>query len=162
MDLGNYSMVEINKKAPDFKAMALVNGKEKEIKLSDFKGKKVALYFYPKDLTPGCTVQAENLRDNYDELTKKGVVIIGISTDPMKSHQKFVEKKELPFILVADEDKKVVEAYGVWGEKTFMGKKYMGTARNTFLIDENQKIVNIITKPKVGEHTKEILEGFNL
>lgn len=153
-------MVKVNDKAPDFKAMALVDGEEKEIKLNDFKGKKVAIYFYPKDMTPGCTTQAENLRDNYKELQDKGIVVLGVSTDPMKSHQKFVEKKELPFILISDEDKEVVNKYGVYGEKKFMGKTYMGTNRQTFLIDEKGTIVNVIEKPKVGDHTNEILKGF--
>lgn len=154
-------MVEKNEKAPDFKAKALMNGEEKDISLSDFKGEKVAIYFYPKDLTPGCTVQACNLRDNYDELKEKGINIIGVSVDSMKSHENFAEKKELPFILISDEDKKIVEAYGVWEQKSMFGKKYMGTLRKTFLIDENGVVVNIIDKPKVGSHAKEIIEGFS-
>lgn len=154
-------MVEVGDKAPQFKAQALVGTEEKTVSLSDFKGKKVALYFYPKDLTPGCTTQAENIRDNYDVLGKEGITVIGVSTDPVKSHQKFVEKKELPFMLISDEDKEVVNAYGVWGQKKFMGKEYMGTFRQTFLIDEEQNVVGIIEKPKVGNHAQEIIDGFN-
>jgi peroxiredoxin Q/BCP len=153
-------MVKTNDKAPDFKAKALVNNEEKEISLSDFKGKKIAMYFYPKDLTPGCTTQACNLRDNYSNLEKEGIVVIGVSKDSIKSHIKFANEKELPFILVSDEDLKVNNLYGVWVEKSMYGRKYMGTNRNTFLIDEDFKIVDIIEKPKVGEHSKEILEGF--
>lgn len=154
----NYVMVEVNDIAPDFKAQALVGGEEKEISLSDFKGKKVVLYFYPKDLTPGCTVQAENLRDNISEFEKLGVTVIGVSIDPIESHKKFAEKKELPFILLSDVDKKIVESYGVWVEKNMYGKKYMGTARTTFIIDEEGKISHIIKKPKVKEHSEEILK----
>ena len=154
-------MVKVNDNAPNFKARSLVNGEEKEISLNDFKGKKIALYFYPKDLTPGCTIQAENIRDNYKELEKKGIIVIGVSKDPIKSHINFAQKKELPFILVSDEDTSINELYGVWQLKKFMGWEFMGTVRTTFLIDKNGKIVNIIDKPKVKEHSKEILEGFN-
>lgn len=153
-------MVKVGDKAPNFKAMALVDSKEKEISLSDFKGKKVALYFYPKDLTPGCTTQACNLRDNYSDFKKSGIVVIGVSKDSIKLHKSFVEKKELPFILISDEDLNVNQLYGVWIEKSLYGRKYMGTARQTFLIDESGKIVNIIEKPKVSEHSIEILNGF--
>jgi peroxiredoxin Q/BCP len=141
-------------KAPDF------TGKDqngKVVSLHDFKGKKVVLYFYPKDDTPGCTAQACNLRDNYSALTKKGYVILGISTDSEKSHKKFEEKYELPFTLIADDDKKIVEAYGVWGEKKFMGKTYMGTNRVTFLIDDHGVIAHIINKPDTKNHTEEVL-----
>lgn len=155
-------MTEPGLKAPDFKAKALINGEEKEISLSDFKGQKIALYFYPRDMTPGCTTQAENLRDNFKKLEEKNIVIIGVSKDSIKSHQSFKEKKELPFILISDEDTEVNKLYGVWKEKNMYGRKYWGTARTTFLIDENQKIVHVITKPKVSEHSEEILHGFNL
>ncbi len=141
-------------KAPDF------TGKDqngKAISLHDYKGKKVVLYFYPKDDTPGCTAQACNLRDNYSALTKKGYVVLGVSTDSEKSHKKFEEKYELPFTLIADDDKKIVEAYGVWGEKKFMGKTYMGTNRVTFLIDEHGVISHIISKPDTKNHTEEVL-----
>lgn len=154
-------MVKIGDMAPDFKADALVNGVEGLVKLSDYRGKKVALYFYPKDLTPGCTTQAENLRDNIRELEKEGIVVMGVSVDPIKSHIKFAEKKELPFVLISDTDKEVVEKYGVWVEKSMYGRKYMGTARMTFLISEKGKIVDIIDKPKVSDHAKEIIERFS-
>src|ERR1700743_262581 len=110
------------------------------VSLKDFKGKKVVLYFYPKDDTPGCTAEACNLRDNFSELKKKGIVILGVSTDSVKSHKKFEDKYFLPFTLVADEDKKIVNDYGLWGEKKFMGRTYMGTNRATFLINEQGKI----------------------
>lgn len=154
-------MVKIGDMAPDFKAQALVEGEEKTFSLKDLKGKKAAIYFYPKDLTPGCTTQACNLRDNYSELKKNNIEIIGISKDSIKSHIKFQEKKELPFILVSDEDKVINEAFEVWQKKKFMGREFMGTLRQTFLIDETGKIVNIIEKPKVGDHAKEILDAFS-
>ncbi len=141
-------------KAPDFKAN---NQKGETVKLSDYKGKKVVLYFYPKDNTPGCTAQACNLRDNYTALQKAGYEVIGISTDSVKSHQGFAEKQQLPFTLVADEDKSINEAYGVWKEKSMYGKKYMGTARTTFIINEEGVITEIIDKVKTGDHTAQIL-----
>ncbi|NIG52014.1 thioredoxin-dependent thiol peroxidase [Chitinophaga sp. Cy-1792] len=142
-------------KAPVFK------GKDqhgKTISLTDYKGKKVILYFYPKDNTPGCTAQACNLRDNYTELLKKGYVVVGVSTDSEQSHQKFIEKFELPFTLLADDDHKVVNQYGVWGEKKMMGKTYDGTHRTTFLINGDGVIEHIIKKPDTKNHTEEILE----
>jgi peroxiredoxin Q/BCP len=141
-------------KAPDFEGLDQ-NGKK--VSLSDFKGKKVILYFYPKDDTPGCTAQACNLRDNYQDLISKGFTVIGISTDSIKSHKKFEDKYELPFPLIADEEKKIVELYGVWGEKKFMGKTYMGTNRTTFLIDEDGTIKKIITKPETTNQTQQVL-----
>ena len=155
-------MVEVNKKAPEFKANGVINGKEKIISLSEFLGKKVVLYFYPKDLTPGCTIQGCNLRDNFDKFKKHKIVVIGISIDSVKSHLNFIEKKELQFILVSDEDKKIVEKYGVWGEKSFMGKKYQGTFRQTFLINEKGVITHIIDKPNVSSHSEEIFKLLNL
>ncbi len=155
-------MVKINDKAPDFKGSFLIGGEEKEMKLSFFKGKKIALYFYPKDLTPGCTMQAENLRDNFKVLSDAGICVVGVSKDPIKLHQRFVEKKELPFALVSDEDLKFNELYGVWQLKKFMGKEYMGTVRTTFLIDEKFNIVDVIEKVKTKYHTTQILEGFGL
>jgi peroxiredoxin Q/BCP len=125
--------------------------------LSDYVGKKVLIYFYPKDDTPGCTAQACNLRDNYSALLKKGFAVVGVSTDAVKTHKKFETKYELPFPLIADEDKKIVEQYGVWGEKKFMGKTYMGITRTTFLIDEAGKIIKIIEKPDTKNHTEEVL-----
>jgi len=144
-------------KAPAFKGKDQ-NGKD--VSLADFAGKKVVLYFYPKDDTPGCTAQACNLRDNYSLLTKKGLVVLGVSVDGAKSHKKFEEKYELPFTLIADDDKKIVEAYGVWGEKKFMGKTYMGTHRVTFLIDEHGNIKSIISKPDTKNHTEEVLKAW--
>ncbi len=144
-------------KAPIFKA---VDQNGKAISLADYKGKKVILYFYPKDDTPGCTAQACNLRDNYNLLIKKGFQVIGVSTDSVKSHKKFEEKFELPFPLVSDEDKKIVDKYNLWGEKKFMGRTYMGTTRTTFLIDEAGKIVKIIAKPDTANHTDEILAAW--
>ena len=142
-------------KAPIFKG---VDQSGNKVSLSDLKGKKVILYFYPKDMTPGCTAQACNLRDNYSALLKKGYAVVGVSTDGEKSHQKFAEKYELPFPLLADEDRTIVEQYGVWGEKKFMGKVYDGTHRTTFLINENGVIDKIISKPDTKNHTEEILE----
>ena len=131
-----------------------------KISLNDFIGKKVILYFYPKDDTPGCTAQACNLRDNYQELIEKGFKVIGVSTDSVKSHKKFEDKFSLPFPLIADEDKKIVEQYGVWGEKKFMGKTYMGTNRTTFLIDEEGNIKKIITKPDTKNQTQQVLDAW--
>lgn len=127
------------------------------ISLSDFKGKKVVLYFYPKDNTPGCTAESCNLRDNYTELQEQGYVVLGVSSDDEKSHRKFIEKYELPFPLIADTDKSVHEAYGTWVEKSMYGRKYMGTARTTFVIDEQGKIADIIDKVKTSDHTAQIL-----
>jgi peroxiredoxin Q/BCP len=127
------------------------------ISLADFKGKKVILYFYPKDDTPGCTKEACNFRDNYADLKKKGYVVLGVSVDSAKKHQKFIEKYELPFTLVSDEDKQVVEAYGVWGKKKFMGREYMGTNRVTFVIDEKGIIEKLIDKVEVADSAAQIL-----
>lgn len=141
-------------KAPDFE----VNDQNgNPVKLSDFKGKKVVLYFYPKDNTPGCTAEACNLRDNYADLQKQGYEVLGVSTDSEKSHQKFIEKQSLPFTLLADTDKQIHEKYGTWVEKQMYGRKYMGTARQTFIIDENGQIEKIIDKVKTKEHTSQIL-----
>jgi thioredoxin-dependent peroxiredoxin len=128
------------------------------ITLEQFKGKKVVLYFYPKDMTPGCTVQSCNLRDNYKMLLDKGYVVLGCSADSPVRHVKFIEKYDLPFSLISDEDKKVVEDYGVWGLKKFMGKEYMGISRTTFVIDENGIIEDIISKVKTKDHTSQILK----
>lgn len=147
--------LKVGDKAPDFKA---VDQNGATVALKDFKGKKVALYFYPKDDTPGCTAQACNLRDNIDELTQNGITVLGVSVDDVKKHKKFEDKYKLPFTLVADEEKSIVESYGVWGEKKFMGKTYMGTSRVTFLIDEQGKIAHIIQKVDTKNHTAQILE----
>lgn len=146
--------LEVGQQAPDFES-TIETGET--IKLSNFRGKKVILYFYPKDNTPGCTAQACNLRDNYEALQKAGYVVLGISTDSAKSHQKFIEKQSLPFSLIADEDKRVHEKYGTWVEKSMYGRTYMGTARKTFVIDEEGKIEEIIEKVKTKEHTAQIL-----
>ncbi len=147
--------LEVGQKAPDFEAK-IESGKT--IKLSDYKGKKVVLYFYPKDSTPGCTAQSCNLRDNYDALLKAGYVVLGISSDSEKSHVKFIEKQSLPFSLIADTDLKVHEAYGTWVEKSMYGRKYMGTARTTFLIDEQGILTEIIEKVNTKDHTAQILK----
>lgn len=151
------SMPEVGKKAPAFKGKDQ-NGQS--VSLADFKGKKLVLYFYPQDDTPGCTNQACNLRDNYGILKNKGFEVVGVSPDDAVQHKKFESKYELPFTLIADTDMKLIEKYGVWGEKNMYGKKYMGLLRTTFLIDEAGKIVHIIKKPKVKEHTEEILKIF--
>jgi len=127
------------------------------ITLSDFRGKKVVMYFYPKDNTPGCTAESCNLRDNYDLLQKQGYVVLGVSKDSEKSHQKFIKKYDLPFPLISDVDKSVHDAYGTWALKKFMGKEYMGTVRTTFVIDEEGKIKEIIEKVKTKDHTAQIL-----
>ena len=127
--------------------------------LSDFVGKPVILYFYPKDDTPGCTKEACAFRDHFAAFKKKGAVVLGVSTDPVKSHDKFVEKFKLPFTLLADEDKKIVEAYGVWGQKTFMGRKYLGTHRVTFLIGPDGRIKKIWPTVKPEEHAEEVLSA---
>ena len=150
-------MLKEGVKAPDFTAKDQ-NGNK--VKLSDLKGRKVVLYFYPKDDTPGCTKQACSLRDSYVVFTEKGIKVLGVSTDDEKSHQKFISKYELPFDLLADTDKKIVEKYGVWGEKSMYGKKYMGTLRKTFLIGEDGKIVKIFDKVNVSEHADEVLKAF--
>jgi peroxiredoxin Q/BCP len=139
--------------APDFSFIK--DGKE--IFLSDLRGKKVILYFYPKDDTPGCTKEACNLRDNYSELKRKGYEVIGVSKDDEKSHGKFKSKYNLPFTLVADTEKKIITDYGVWGKKTFMGKTFEGIIRTTFVIDENGKIEKIIDKVDTENHTEQII-----
>lgn len=131
----------------------------KEVKLADFKGKKLVLYFYPKDNTPGCTTEACNLRDNYQRFLDAGYAIVGVSVQDEKSHKKFIEKHELPFPLIADTEKTLNNAFGVWGEKSMCGRKYMGTFRTTFIINEEGKVERIITPKeiKVKEHATQIL-----
>jgi len=141
-------------KAPAFTVETSGDGK---LSLADYLGKNVILYFYPKDDTPGCTKEACAFRDGYADFTKRGAVVLGVSPDPVKSHDKFVKKFQLPFTLLADTDKKIVEAYGVWGEKVFMGRKYMGTHRVTFLIGPDGKIKKIWPKVKPEEHAAEVL-----
>lgn len=130
-----------------------------EVNLGDFKGSKLVLYFYPKDDTPGCTKEACNLRDNFQTLLDAGYKILGVSVDDEASHQKFIAKYELPFPLLADTDKSVVEAYGVWGERSMFGKKFMGTKRVTYVIDEEGKIASILKKVKTDDHAAQILEA---
>lgn len=147
--------LKIGDKVPDFES---VNQDGKTVKLSDFKGKKVVLYFYPKDDTPGCTAESCNLRDNHEALLKKGYTVLGISSDDEKSHQKFIKKYDLPFDLLADTDKKVHEIFGTWGEKSMYGRKYMGTIRTTFVIDEKGTLEEIIEKVNTADHTAQILK----
>ncbi|HQU57603.1 MAG TPA: thioredoxin-dependent thiol peroxidase [Saprospiraceae bacterium] len=143
-------------KAPGFKG---VDQHENTVSLSDFKGKKLILYFYPKDDTPGCTAEACNLRDNYAVLQSKGYALLGVSPDDPKKHQKFIDKYSLPFPLIADTEKEVLNAYGVWGPKQFMGKKYDGVHRTTFVIDEAGKIAKVFTKVDTKAHAEQILEA---
>ena len=146
-------------KAPAFKSKDQ-NGKP--VSLSDYKGKKVVLYFYPEDDTPTCTVEACNLRDNYSLLKQKGMVVLGVSPDDEKKHKKFEQKFDLPFTLVVDEDKKITDKYGVWGEKNLYVRKYMGLHRTTFLIDEKGIIKKIFKKPRSKMHSEEILKAWEL
>lgn len=142
-------------KAPDFKG---TDQDGNAIALKDYAGKKVVLYFYPKDSTPGCTAEACNLRDNHSELLKKGFVVIGVSADNEKSHQKFITKYRLPFALIADTNKEICTLYGVWGPKKFMGKVFNGINRTTFVISEQGIIEAVITKVNTGSHTQQIFE----
>ena len=150
-------MLKEGDKAPDFNAK---DQDGNDIKLTDLKGTRVVLYFYPKDDTPGCTKEACSFRDADDIYRSKGIRVLGVSTDNEKSHQKFISKFQLPFDLLADTEKKIVEAYGVWGEKSMYGKKYMGTFRKTFLIDGDGKIVKIFEKVDVAAHADEVLAAF--
>jgi peroxiredoxin Q/BCP len=135
--------LKVGDTAPDFEALS---DSGKQIKLSDFRGKRVVLYFYPKDSTPGCTTQACGFRDSYPTVQKRKAVVLGVSPDGVSSHQKFKEKQKLPFPLVVDADHKIADAYGVWGEKSMYGKKYMGIIRSHFVIDEKGKIVDAQVK----------------
>jgi thioredoxin-dependent peroxiredoxin len=145
------------KKAPAFKGKDQ-NGKP--VSLADFKGKKIVLYFYPEDDTPTCTVQACNLRDNFSLLKKEGFIVLGVSPDEEKKHKKFEAKYDLPFTLIADAEHKIIDSYGVWGEKQMYGRTYMGLHRTTFLIDEKGVIRKIFLKPKSKQHTEEILKAW--
>jgi thioredoxin-dependent peroxiredoxin len=148
--------LKIGQKAPDF---TVLNDAGQKTKLSELKGKKVVLYFYPKDDTPGCTVEACAFRDGIEEIRKRGAVVLGVSADSVESHKKFVSKFDLNFPLLADTEKKVIEAYGVWKEKSMYGKKYMGIERTTFIIDEQGKVTHIFPKVKVQEHYDEVLDA---
>ncbi|MFZ9661204.1 MAG: thioredoxin-dependent thiol peroxidase [Chitinophagaceae bacterium] len=147
-------MPEIGQKAPSF------TGKDqngKKVSLSEFIGKKTVLYFYPQDDTPGCTQQACNLRDNYALLQKNGFAILGVSPDDVTDHEKFVDKYDLPFTLLADPKMTIIQKYGVWGEKNLYGNKFMGVLRTTFVIDEQGKIIHVFKKPKTKAHAEEII-----
>lgn len=146
--------LKVGDTAPDINS---IDQNGDKITLEQFKGKKVVLYFYPKDMTPGCTAQSCNLTENYSELQAKGYEVLGVSCDSVKRHQKFIEKYNLAFSLVSDEEKKVVEDYGVWGLKKFMGREYMGITRTTFIINKKGIIEDIIEKVNTKEHTSQIL-----
>lgn len=147
--------LEIGQAAPAFNAL---NQNSESVSLDQFTGKKVVLYFYPKDDTPGCTAEACDLRDNHNRFLEAGYVVLGVSPDDAKKHQKFIAKFELPFDLLADTDQAVANAYGVWVEKSMYGRKYMGIARTTFIIDENGIISDVIEKVDTKAHTKQILK----
>jgi peroxiredoxin Q/BCP len=149
--------IKVGDAAPEFD---LTDGAGKRVRLSDFRGKRnVVLYFYPKDDTPGCTKEACAFRDSYSRFQEAGAVVLGVSPDAVKSHDKFVNKFNLPFTLVADVDKQIAEAYGVWGEKTFMGRKYLGVHRVTFLIGPDGRIKRVWPKVKPEEHAAEVLQA---
>lgn len=149
-------MLKVGDIAPDF---GLKDAEGNMITLSDFKGKKVVLYFYPKDNTPGCTKEACSFRDVYDDILAAGAVVMGVSPDSTASHQKFRNKQNLPFYLLSDEDHKVAESFGAWGEKKMYGKTYMGIIRSTFIIDEAGKIIKVFPKVKPEDHGAEILNA---
>jgi thioredoxin-dependent peroxiredoxin len=153
------SMPEVGEKAPDF------SGKTQDgstVSLSDFAGRKVALFFYPKDDTPGCTKQACNLRDEYQTLKDAGIEIVGVSADDVESHQAFASKFSLPFPLIADTEKEICEVYGVWGERSLYGRLFLGISRTTFLIDEQGRIAAVIKRPKVDAHADEVMRKFGI
>jgi peroxiredoxin Q/BCP len=156
MSKNNGGELKVGQKAPDF---TVLNDKGEKVKLGDFKGKKVVLYFYPKDDTPGCTKEACAFRDGIAEIKRAGAAVVGVSADSVDSHKKFKNKFDLNFPLLADEDKKIVEAYGVWKEKSMYGKKFMGIERTTFIIDEQGKIAHIFPKVKVDQHYDEVIEA---
>ncbi|MAT57181.1 MAG: thioredoxin-dependent thiol peroxidase [Ignavibacteriae bacterium] len=149
-------MLEEGKKGPAF---TLPNADGKKVSLKDFNGQKIVLYFYPKDMTSGCTQEACDFRDAFPDFSKVNAVVLGVSPDPVKSHKKFADKHELPFELLSDENKEVVEKYGVWKEKSMYGKKYMGVERTTVIIDENGKVKKIFPKVKVNGHVEEVLQA---
>ncbi len=148
------TILKIGDKAPNFEEL---DEKGNTIKLSDFKGKKLVLFFYPKASTPGCTMEACNLRDNYQAFLAKGYAVLGVSADSAKRQQNFISKNELPFPLLADEDKTVINAFGVWGPKKFMGREFDGIHRATFIINENGVLEDVITKVKTKAHSEQIL-----
>ena len=150
-------MIKEGDVAPDFTVKDQAGA---DVKLSDFRGQRVVLYFYPKDDTPGCTKQACSLRDGFSTFERENIKVLGVSMDDENSHQKFISKYQLPFTLLADTDHAIADAYGSYGEKNFMGKNYMGVLRKTFLIDEQGKIKKIFDKVKVDEHATEVLQAF--
>lgn len=151
--------LKVGDKAPFFEGL---NQKEEKISLNDFKGKKLILYFYPKDNTPGCTAESCNLNENYNAWLDKGFEVVGVSPDTVKSHQKFADKFNLQFNLIADTEKEILQNYGAWGEKSMYGKKYMGVLRTTFVIDEEGKIEEIFEKVKTKDHTNQIIQKLNI
>jgi len=150
-------MVKEGEAAPDFEAR---DAEGNTVKLSDLRGQKVVLYFYPKDDTPGCTKEACSFRDSFSEFERRGIKVLGVSLDDERSHQKFTDKYKLPFTLLADTDHAVADRYGVYGEKQFAGKKYMGVERKTFLIDERGRILRVFDKVNVEQHAGEVLDAF--
>ena len=150
-------MINEGDEAPDFEAR---DAEGETVKLSGLRGRKVVLYFYPKDDTPGCTKEACSFRDGFAEFKRRGIEVLGVSTDDERSHRKFDEKYSLPFTLLADTEHAVADLYGVYGEKQFMGRKYMGVARKTFLIGEDGRVVKVFDKVKVDEHADEVLRAF--
>ncbi|MDX2040110.1 MAG: thioredoxin-dependent thiol peroxidase [Acidobacteriota bacterium] len=148
------TLLKVGAKAPAF---SLKNTEGQTVKLADFKGKKVVLYFYPKDMTPGCTTEACGFRDDYAQLKKRGVEVLGVSGDEQKSHQKFTEKYSLPFTLLSDPTHEMMEKYRAWGEKTLYGRKYMGVLRITYIIDEDGKIAHVFEKVKTNTHSKDVI-----
>ncbi len=152
------SKLTVGKKAPKFKG---VDQDGNKIQLSDFEGQTLAIYFYPKDNTPGCTAQACDIRDNYKALSKKKIAIIGVSCDDEKSHLKFIQKSELPFPLIADTDQKIVNQFGVWVEKSMYGRNYMGIARTTFIIDPKGVISHVIEKVDTKNHSAQIIAALS-
>ena len=151
-------MPDAGQKAPEFEATSQDGD---QISLSDYRGRRVALYFYPKDDTPGCTKQACNLRDDYSALLDAGIAVIGVSGDDVDSHARFADKYELPFPLLADPEREILEKYGVWRQRNLYGRLSMGTQRTTFLIDENGVIKDVIRKPNVTDHAAEVMARFN-
>jgi peroxiredoxin Q/BCP len=146
-------MLKQGDKAPEF---SLPDQEGEMHSLSDYKGRRVLLYFYPKDDTPGCTTEACNFRDSYEEMEKRGLTILGVSADTVKSHRTFADKYKLPFPILADEDRKVINAYGVWQKKKFMGREYMGIVRTSFLIDEKGRIEKVYADVKAAKHAEEV------
>lgn len=151
------TMPEVGQPAPSFEGTTQDGT---TVRLEDYRGRRLALYFYPKDDTPGCTKQACNLRDHYRDLLEAGIAVVGVSPDPVDSHEAFADKYELPFPLLADPEHEILEAYGVWGARSLYGRRFMGVKRTTFLIDEEGIVRHVFKRPKVSEHTQEILEKF--